>query len=175
MLNVVEVRDVARALPPLVSEHRVFSSEAGELVAKSAETSHVVLADKIESCRQLTEILFNHTMAAFQINFDELGPDEFRDPENEAIDSLEEAQQQLTKFHKRISSLYDNLDYSRVPALLRAGINRDLDIVNELFPKIIACMQELRWALLIREGSLAKSTGESFECVEDFLRDLDEE
>ncbi len=171
MLSTEMIRDVGRALPWLVAEPRSESIPTGVLLREQTE----LLDAYAEDLRSRYDTLYpvinrsGHKLAAA---LKELDPASIVDPEGEGVDALENAE---AYFHAQLGDLSD---FHK--ALVDAGAPPDhgvfeaLDRLDGLYAWIVATMQEVRWWVLIADGSRTPPSERRFTSGASLVAALDE-
>ena len=96
------------------------------------------------------------------------------DPDGAATQALEQAEEYFRTECKELARLHTALKALRSSAVDDSGVIDELDKLRLLFTDIISWAQEVRWLMLINDGTLAPTTGKTFESGADLIAALDD-
>ena len=168
MLSAEAIRNEGRALSACDSGSHIGSLQAalctsGKLDAISMQLRHHY--DHLHS-------LIDRSWHDLEAKLEDLGLDEFSDPEGEGADALEEAENYFKIRRAELESLRCQLAKATVPPSHTAF--EGLERLDSLYFWIISVMQELRWKFLIAEGlRTIPPGGETFDTAKELFQAID--
>lgn len=80
------------------------------------------------------------------------------DPDNIAVPELEKGEEYFHKERGELRTVRDALQQTGGTEAHGAEVFAELERLDKLFEYLVALFQELRWAIMINDGSLAQST-----------------
>lgn len=101
-------------------------------------------------------------------------PGTIMDPDGTATQALEQAEEYFRNECEELDRLHSALKALRSAAVDDSGVFDELDKLRLLFTEIISWAQEIRWLMLINDGTLAPTTGKTFESGADLIAALDD-
>ena len=153
------IRDVGRVLPWLASEPRTEPIPTG----MSAEERTRLLAVCAQGLRDRYDSLYpvvDRAGRKLMAELEELNPAELADPEGEGAAALERAESHFSSERADLARLRDTLiEADASPA---HDVFDALDRLDGLYAWIVATLQEIRWTVLIVEGTRLPPAGRMF-------------
>ena len=96
------------------------------------------------------------------------------DPDGSATQALEQAEVYFRTECEELDRIHTALKALRSAAVDDSGVFDELDKLRLLFTDIVSWAQEVRWLMLINDGTLAPTTGKTFESGADLIASLDD-
>ena len=162
------IRDIARALPALVSDSDLDVPVSAELL----DAHTIGLRQRYDNLLPVIDRAGNTLAQAIE----KLDAEESADPEGEGARALEHAEAYFKHRREELRHLRDA--FVEVGASPSREVFDVLDRLDNLYMWIIATMQEVRWSVLIFEGVKDKARspeGRSFASSSEWLASLHEE
>ena len=173
MLTGETLRDVGRTLPWLASappganepETKAAAVTAGP-VERRGELVEAYAAELHDRYATLYPAV--HRLVA---EFESARSDEIRDPDGDAAVALEAAE----TYFKRECDELAQLQATWADGAIRPDhrVFDELNRLEDLFGWLVACLQDIRWKLLIAEGVRAPTTGRTFKSGQELVAALD--
>ena len=101
-------------------------------------------------------------------------PGTIMDPHGSATQALEQAEEYFRTECEELEKVHAALKTLRSAAVDDSGVFDELDKLRLLFTDIVSWAQEVRWLMLINDGTLAPTTGKTFESGADLIAALDD-
>lgn len=144
------IRDVGRALPLLASEPQPDRVPADLPIEKRAELFKIT-AEGLRYRHAVLYAVIDRAGKTLAAALDAVEPDEILDPGGEGCEALEKAEAYFKTQRDELGQLREGLTGAGAPP--DHDVFEALDRLDGMFASIIATMQEVRWALLIRDGA----------------------
>ena len=96
------------------------------------------------------------------------------DPDDIAVPELEKSEEYFRKERKDLRDVRDALQRTGGVGAYGAEVFAALERLDKLFEYLIASFQELRWAIMIHDGTLAPSTGGTCASGSEFMASYEE-
>lgn len=142
------IRDVSRALPALLpADPDLAAPTSAELLDAHTKGLHQHYHDLFPVIDRA-----GHTLAE-AIN--KLDPGESADPNGEGVAALEQTETYFK--HRREQLLQWHDAFAQMGASPSHGVFAALDRLDNLYVWIVATLQEVRWAILLAEGVMARA------------------
>lgn len=160
------IRDVSRALPPLVSGSELdyaVSAESLDALATAVTEVYDGLHPLVDRAgHALSEAMQEHDL------------NEQADPDGEGVRALEQTEAYFKHRRQEIRRVREAC--ANVGAATSHEVFAALDRLDELYLSIVATMQDVRWSLLIADGIRDKAdaaTRRAFATSSEWLASLD--
>ena len=162
------IRNVGRLLPWLVRTSDEPDGRRYTCIHLTRASSHETRAAVDALRRNLRDRydavtnVASRMMDKLQAEIESMPPGTIMDPEGTGVQALEEAEEYFRTECDKLCDIRDALERSGGSEAHGKAIIDQLDRVRSLFTKVVAWSQEMRWLLLINDGTLAPTTGRTF-------------
>ena len=95
------------------------------------------------------------------------------DPDDIAVPELEKGEEYFHKEREALCDVRDALQQTGGAEAHGAVVFAELERLDKLFEDFIASFQDLRWIIMINDGSLAQSTERTCESGAEFMASLE--
>ena len=149
------IRNVGRVLPWLVRTSdeldRSWFTPTNLTRASSRETlkALAVLERNLRRRRDAVTTVASGMMNKLQEEIESTTPGTIMDPAGTGVQALEEVEEYFRIECEDLMSIRDALDRSGGPGTYGQGVFEELQRLQELFSKVVAWSQEIRWMLMI--------------------------
>ena len=175
------VRNVAGTLIWLARPSEAIGSAKPELVRTSAEEPEqrrIAKRNKgINRKLSQTPRCRSRCLHAFQERLqkaaEDFPPGREMDPDDIAVPELEKSEEYFRKERKELRDVRDALQRTGDVEAYGAEVFAALERLDKLFEYLIASLQELRWAIMIHDGALDPSTGETCASGAEFMASME--
>lgn len=188
MANVIEsasptsevIYNVGRVLPWLVrtppEPGRSWFTSLNLTQAASRETKNALeaLQDNLRKRHEALATIASGMMDKLQAEIESTTPGTIMDPAGVGVQALEDAEKYFRIECEELSSIRDALARSGGSEAYGRGVFEDLQRLHQLFEKVVAWSQEMRWLLMINDGTLAQTTGRTFKSGAGLVSVLDD-
>ncbi len=113
-------------------------------------------------------------MEKLQAEIESTTPGTTMDPAGTGVQALEDAEEYFRIECEQLGSIRDALDRSGGSEAYGQGVFEELQRLHELFAKVFAWSQEMRWLLMVNDGTLAQTTGRTFKSGAGLVSALDD-
>ena len=113
-------------------------------------------------------------MKKLQAEIESTTPGTIMDPSGTGVQALEEAEEYFRSECEELTSIRDALDRSGGSGAYGQSVFEELQRLRELFANVVAWSQEVRWMLMINDGTLAPTTGRTIKSGADLVSTLDD-
>ena len=100
-------------------------------------------------------------------------PGQEMDPDDIAVPELEKGEEYFHKEREALCDVRDALQQTGGAEAHGAAVFAELERLDKLFEDFIASFQDLRWIIMINDGSLAQSTERTCESGAEFMASLE--
>ena len=174
------IRNVGRLLPWLVRtsdepDRRRYTCM--HLTQASSRETRAAVDALMSNLRERYDAVTNvasRMMDKLQAEIESTPPGTIMDPEGTGIQALEEAEEYFRIECDKLCDIRDALERSGGSEAHGKAIIDQLDRVRSLFTTVVAWSQEMRWLLLINDGTLAPTTGRTFTSGAELVSALDD-
>jgi hypothetical protein len=174
------IRNVGRLLPWLVrtsdEPDRNWYTRIHLTQASSQETTAAVAA-LIGNLRKRYDTLTtvaSRMMEKLRAEVESTPSSTTMDPEGTGVQALEEAEEYFRIECEQLCDIREALDRSGGAEAHGRAIFDELERVRALFATVVAWSQEMRWLLMINDGTLAPTTGRTFTSGAELVSALDD-
>lgn len=174
------IRNVGRLLPWLV---RTSDEPDGRrytcihLARASSHETRAAVDALMSNLRERYDAVTNvasRMMDKLQAEIESTLPGTIMDPEGAGVQALEEAEEYFRTECDQLGDIRDALERSGGSEAHGKAVFDQLDRVRSLFATVVAWSQEMRWLLLINDGTLAPTTGRTFTSGAELVSALDD-
>ena len=124
--------------------------------------------------RQLAKTAISRMTEKLKTEVESIEPGTIMDPDGTATQALEHAEEYFRTECEDLDRLHAALKTLRSAAVDDSGVFGELEKLRKLFTDIVSWAQEVRWLMLINDGTLAPTTGTTFESGADLIAALDD-
>jgi len=162
------IRNVGRLLPWLVrtsDEPDCRRYTCMNLTEASSRETRAAVDALMSNLRERYDAVTNvasRMMDKLQAEIESMPPGTIIDPEGTGIQALEEAEEYFRIECDKLCDIRDALERTGGSEAHGKAIIDQLARVRSLFTTVVAWSQEMRWLLLINDGTLAPTTGRRF-------------
>lgn len=96
------------------------------------------------------------------------------DPDGTAMQALEQSERYFRAECGELERIRAALMALGYAAAHGSGVFKELEEFHELFTSVVSWSQEVRWLILINDGTLAPTTGKTFTSGADLISSLDD-
>ena len=167
-LNSDIVCHVGRILPwladmPRQRDPRWFTSKnLAQPTNLDIDNAVLGLARELRERREALTTAISQMTTKLKAEIESTQPGTIMDPEGTATQALEEAEEYFRRQCSELESTREALGVSGGIAVHGREIFEELEKLRRLFESIVSWSQEVRWLMLINDGTLASTTGKSF-------------
>ncbi len=101
-------------------------------------------------------------------------PGQEMDPDDVGVPALEKGEAYFINERKALRDIRDVLQQSGGANAHGAEVFEELERLDDLFKSLVAWYQELRWLILINDGSLPSNSGETYTNGAEFMASLED-
>ena len=131
------------------------------------------LTDNLRKRHEAITTVCSSFQARLQKALENFSPGQEMDPNDIAVPELEKSEEYFRKEREELRNVRDTLQQTGGTEAHGTEVFAELERLDKLFEYLIASFQELRWAIMINDGSLAQSTEKTCESGADFMASLE--
>ena len=103
----------------------------------------------------------------------DFSPGQEMDPDDIAVPELEKGEAYFHKEREDLRDIRDVLQRTGGPQAYGAEVFAELERLDKLFEYVVAAFQELRWIIMIHDGSLAQNTEKTCQDGAEFMASVE--
>lgn len=131
------------------------------------------LTDNLRKRHEAITTVCSSFQARLQKALENFSPGQEMDPNDIAVPELEKSEEYFRKEREELRNVRDTLQQTGGTEAHGTEVFAELERLDKLFEYLIASFQELRWAIMINDGSLAQSTEKTDESGAKFKASLE--
>ena len=178
-LNSDIVYHVGRVLPWLAetagqSDMSWFTTRnLAHTASSKIEAAVLSLAHELRERREAVTTAISRMTSKLKSEVESTKPGTIMDPDGTATLALEQAEEYFRMECEALDSIRAALKASGDAAIHDSRIFDELEELHRLFASVVSWSQEVRWLMLINDGTLAPTTGKTFTSGADLISALD--
>ena len=180
ILNSDIVCHVCRVLPwlaekPGQSDKSWFTNKnLAHTSSHQIEAAVLNLAHELRERREAVTTAISQMTGKLKAEVESTKPGTIMDPDGTATQALEQAEEYFRMECEELDGVRAALKASGDVAIHDSRIFEELEELHRLFASIVSWSQEVRWLILINDGTLAPTTGKTFTSGADLISSLDD-
>ena len=131
------------------------------------------LTDSLRKRHEAITTVCSSFQARLQKAIENFSPSQEMDPDDIAVPELEKSERYFCKEREELRNVRNALRQTGRTEAHGTEVFAELERLDKLFEYLVASFQELRWAIMINDGSLAQSTEKTCESGTDFMASLE--
>ena len=151
----------------------IQSPASGRAIDHRIEEAVIGLAQSSRERRESVTTAISGMTQKLKTEVESVEPGTIMDPDGAATQALEQAEEYFRAECEDLDRLHAALKALRSAAVDDSGVLAELDALRRSFTDVVAWAQEVRWLMLINDGTLAPTTGKTFESGADLIAALD--
>ena len=152
----------------------IQSPNPGRAIDDRIEEAVIGLARSSRERRKSVTTAISRMTQKLKTEVESVKPGTIMDPDGSATQALEQAEEYFRTECEELDKVHTDLKALRSAVVHDSGVLEELDALHRLFTDVVAWAQEVRWLMLINDGTLAPTTGKTFTSGADFISALDE-
>jgi hypothetical protein len=132
------------------------------------------LAHELRERRESVATAISRMTSKLKSEVESTKPGTIMDPDATATQALEQAEEYFRIECEALDSIRAALKASGDAAIHDSRIFDELEELHRLFASVVSWSQEVRWLMLINDGTLAPTTGKTFTSGADLISSLDD-
>ena len=120
------------------------------------------LARELRERREALATAISQMTTKLKAEIESAKPGTTMDPEGMATQTLEEAEEYFRRQCAELDSIRDALGVSGGATVHGEAVFEELEQLHRLFDSVVSWSQEVRWLMLINDGTSAATTGKTF-------------
>lgn len=179
-LNSDIVSHVGRVLPwlaekPGSSDKSWFTTRnLARTSSHQIETAVLNLAHELRERREAVTAAISQVTSKLRAEVESIKPGTIMDSDGTATQALEQAEEYFRMECEELEGVRTALKALEGETTPESGIFEELEALHRLFASIVSWSQEVRWLILINDGTLAPTTGKTFTSGADLISSLDD-
>ena len=138
------------------------------------EAAVLSLAHELRERRESVTTAISRMTSKLKSEVESTKPGTIMDPDATATQALEQAEEYFRIECEALDSIRAALKASGDAAIHDSRIFDELEELHRLFASVVSWSQEVRWLMLINDGTLAPTTGKTFTSGADLVSALDD-
>lgn len=138
------------------------------------EAAVLILASELRERREAVTAATSQMTGKLKAEVELTKPGTIMDPDGTATQPLEQAEEYFRMECDVLEKTRTALDALGDAAIHDSRIFEELEQLHRLFASIVSWSQEVRWLMLINDGTLAPTTGKTFASGADLVSSLDD-
>ncbi len=147
----------------------IRSPNPGRAIDHRIEETVIGLARNSRERRESVTTAISRMTDKLKTEVESVEPGTIMDPDGAAVQALEQAEEYFRTECEELIRLHTALKALRSAAVHDSGVLDELDQLRSVFTDIVSWAQEVRWLMLINDGTLAPTTGKTFESGADLI------
>lgn len=146
----------------------------GPTTGSRIEDAVLGLAGNLHERREVITTAISRMTSKLRTEVESAKPGTIMDPDGTATQALEQAERYFRAECEALESIRAALMALGYAAAHASGVFKELEKLHELFTSVVSWSQEVRWLILINDGTLAPTTGKTFPSGADLISSLDD-
>ena len=142
--------------------------------SRKIEAAVLSLAHELRERREAVTTAISQMTGKLKAEVESTEPGTIMDPDGTATQALEQAEEYFRVECEALENIRAALEASGDAAIQDSRIFEELEELHRLFASTVSWSQEVRWLMLINDGTLAPTTGKTFTSGADLISSLDD-